>query len=356
LENQKPHFSHSLFQYLWGKDFQKKEGISNVKIGGDAKLAICDGMNLDLTVNPDFSNVEVDDVFTNLTRFELQLPEKRQFFIDNSDLFENYGNTFEEARPFFSRRIGLSKNKAGDLIQNDILGGVRLSGKINQNWRMGFLNIQTAQDRVNEIAANNNMMVALQRKTGKRSSLSAFWVNRQSFGNEPFLRENDTYNRVMGLEYDLASADNKITGSFYVHKSFQPVDHQGNFSTQANLFYNLREWVFIGDITYVDQDFRADLGFVPRTDIFKAGQAVKRIFYPSKGIFNTHELMVVVVNFWKPTLDYKKTDHFYRLSLETEFKNQAKAYAYLINNHVFLNQPFDPSKKQCNTFTQWTGI
>ena len=320
-----------------GQGFSKK--------GEHAKLAICDGMNLDLTVNPDFSNVEVDDVFTNLTRFELQLPEKRQFFIDNSDLFENYGNTFEEARPFFSRRIGLSKNKAGDLIQNDILGGVRLSGKINQNWRLGFLNIQTAQDRANEIAANNNMMVALQRKTGKRSSLSAFWVNRQSFGNEPFLRENDTYNRVMGLEYDLASADNKITGRFYVHKSFQPGDHQGNFSTQANLFYNLRKWVFIGDITYVDQDFRADLGFVPRTDIFKAGQAVKRIFYPSKGIFNTHELMVVVVNFWKPTLDYKKTDHFYRLSLETEFKNQATAYAYLINNHVFLNQPFDPSKK-----------
>ena len=330
---------------LWNKNFRNNQNHWDYKFGGDAKLAIGDGMNLDLTINPDFSNVEVDDVFTNLTRFELQLPEKRQFFIDNSDFFENYGNTFEEARPFFSRRIGLSKNKAGDLIQNDILGGVRLSGKINKNWRLGLLNIQTAQDQANEIASNNNMMVALQRKTGKRSSLSAFWVKRQSFGNESFLTENDTYNRVMGLEYNLASADNKITGRFYVHKSFQPDDYQGNFSTQANLFYNLRKWVFIGDITYVDQDFRADLGFVPRTDIFKAGQAVKRIFYPSKGIFNTHELMVVVVNFWKPTLDYKKTDHFYRLSLETAFRNQATAYAYLINNHVYLNQPFNPSRK-----------
>ena len=110
---------------LSSKDFQKKGSVSKVKIGGDAKLAIGNGMNLDLTIDPDFSNVEVDDVFTNLTRFELQLPEKRQFFIDNSDLSENYGNTFEEARPFFSRRIGLSKNKAGNLIQNDILGGVR---------------------------------------------------------------------------------------------------------------------------------------------------------------------------------------------------------------------------------------
>ena len=103
--------------------------------------------------------------------------------------------------------------------------------------------------------------------------------------------------------------------------------------------------MFIGDITYVDKDFRADLGFVRRTDIFKAAQAVKRIFYPSKGIFNTHELMMVVVNYWKPTLDYKKTDHFYRLSLETAFRNQATAYAFLINNNAYLNEPFNPSRK-----------
>lgn len=330
---------------LSSKDFQKKGSVSKVKIGGDAKLAIGNGMNLDLTIDPDFSNVEVDDVFTNLTRFELQLPEKRQFFIDNSDLFENYGNTFEEARPFFSRRIGLSKNKAGDLIQNDILGGVHLSGKINKNWRLGLLNIQTAQDQTNEIASNNNMMVALQRKIGKRSNISAFWVNRESFGNESFLYHQNRYNRVIGVDYDLASADNTLTGRFYVHKSFQHNDQSGNLSTQANMYYTQRNWVFIGDITYVDKDFRADLGFVRRTDIFKAAQAVKRIFYPSKGIFNTHELMMVVVNYWKPTLDYKKTDHFYRLSLETAFRNQATAYAFLINNNAYLNEPFNPSRK-----------
>ena len=65
-------------------------------------MALGNGMNLDITVNPDFSNVEVDDIFTNLTRFELRLPEKRQFFIDNSDLFESYGNTFDEAKQFFT--------------------------------------------------------------------------------------------------------------------------------------------------------------------------------------------------------------------------------------------------------------
>ena len=67
---------------------------NSILVGGDAKIAIGDGLNLDLTFNPDFSNVEVDDIFTNLTRFELRLPERRQFFIDNSDLFGSFGNFF----------------------------------------------------------------------------------------------------------------------------------------------------------------------------------------------------------------------------------------------------------------------
>ena len=60
-----------------------------------------DALNMDLTI--DFSSAEADDLQTNLTRFELRLPEKRQFFIDNSDLFGSFGNYFREARPFFSR-------------------------------------------------------------------------------------------------------------------------------------------------------------------------------------------------------------------------------------------------------------
>ncbi|MEC8832283.1 MAG: DUF5916 domain-containing protein, partial [Bacteroidota bacterium] len=144
-------------------DFTTDESNTKFKVGGDAKVAIGNGMNLDITLNPDFSNVEVDDIFTNLTRFELRLPEKRQFFIDNSDLFESFGNSFNEAKPFFSRRIGLARDTLGNLIQNDIIGGVRLSGKLNKDWRLGVLNIQTAKDQENRIASNNNMMLALQR-------------------------------------------------------------------------------------------------------------------------------------------------------------------------------------------------
>ena len=75
--------------------------------GFDLKFGITPGLNLDLTVNPDFSQVEVDQQVTNLDRFEIFFPERRQFFLENSDVFANLGN--EDVRPFFSRRIGLER-------------------------------------------------------------------------------------------------------------------------------------------------------------------------------------------------------------------------------------------------------
>ncbi len=59
-------------------------------IGMDAKIAVTPSLNLDLTINPDFSQVEVDKQVTNLSRFELFFPERRQFFLENNDLFGNF--------------------------------------------------------------------------------------------------------------------------------------------------------------------------------------------------------------------------------------------------------------------------
>lgn len=329
---------------LSDQDYTADESNTNFKAGGDAKVAIGNGMNLDITLNPDFSNVEVDDIFTNLTRFELRLPEKRQFFIDNSDLFESFGNSFNEAKPFFSRRIGLARDTLGNLIQNDIIGGVRLSGKLNKDWRLGVLNIQTAKDQGNQIASNNNMMLALQRKIGSRSNIGVFWVNRQATGDKEFLDPSNEYNRVIGADYNLASSDNIWRGRFYVHKSFQPNDHEGNFSSQATVTYNPRRWEITEDLVYVNEDFRADLGFVPRRDIVKWGNGIKRIFYPSSGIFNTHGVRALTITYWRPSLDYKKTDHRYTFTWDTAFKNQATAEASFTNNFIYLINPFDPTR------------
>lgn len=312
--------------------------------GGDAKVAIGDGLNLDLTINPDFSNVEVDAIFTNLTRFELRLPERRQFFIDNSDLFASFGNFFNEARPFFSRRIGLAKDTLDDLIENRIIGGARLSGKINQDWRLGLMSIQTAADTPNEIASNNNTMLALQRKVAQRSNIGAFFVNREAFGEHEFLEDSEKYNRVVGADYNLASANNVWTGRFYLHKSLQPDDTRGNFSSQATVTYNANNYVFAIEATHVDADFQADLGFVPRTDIFKAGAFAQRFFTPKKrDVITRFQGEVLYINYWKPTDDFKFTDYFVNTNWRADFTNQTQMSVNYIHNYIFLTEEFDPT-------------
>jgi hypothetical protein len=325
------------------KDFETNKGSNKLKVGGDAKVAIGNSLNLDITVNPDFSNVEVDAIFTNLTRFEVFLPERRQFFMDNSDLFGNFGSSLD-ARPFFSRRIGLARDNAGNLIENRILGGVRLSGKIGQDWRIGFLDVQTDEDTAGSIPSNNNMMLAVQRSVFSRSNVGFFFLNRESFKEYDFLSSNNQFNRVAGIDYNLASANNAWTGKFYLHKSFQPDDIKGNLSSQATITYNKRRIGFTNDWVYVDNEFRSDLGYIPRKGFFKSGNSFQLKFYPKKGIINTHSIQPMAIFYWNPELDFKRTDHDIRLTWNAEFKDQSAVSLLLANRYIFLTNGFDPTR------------
>lgn len=329
---------------LADKNFATGKTDQSLKYGGDAKVAIGNSMNLDITINPDFSNVEVDDIFTNLTRFELFLPEKRQFFIDNNDLFGSYGDVYNAAKPFFSRRIGLARDKNGNLIENRIIGGVRLSGKIGQDWRLGLLNIQTDDDLASEIASNNNLMFTVQRKMFSRSNLGAFLINRQTFGDYTFIDTSEEYNRVLGVDYNLASADNSWTGKFYLHKSFQPDDRQGNYSWQATVTHMKRKFRGTVDLMWVDDDFKADLGFVPRTGILKSGNNFGVNFYPQRGKISQHGPSIMLLYYWQPDMDYRRLDHINRLLYNINFTDQSVMQLSLDNQYTYLVWGFDPTR------------
>ncbi|MEL6304084.1 MAG: DUF5916 domain-containing protein [Bacteroidota bacterium] len=327
-----------------GKDYENVTTTNNVKVGGDAKVAIGNGMNLDITVNPDFSQVEVDNFITNLTRFEIGLPERRQFFIDNNDLFGNFGGG-RDANPFFSRRIGIATDTADNTIENRILGGIRLSGKINNNLRLGFLNIQTEEDAANFIASNNNLMFSLQQKVFSRSNISFFFINRQTFDAPEFVDESEEYNRVVGLDYNLASEDNTWIGKFYGHKSFQPNDNEGNYSLGAFTAYNSRKYGAFLDLVYIDEDFTSDLGFIPRNDIFKAAGSVSRTFWPKEKKINNHGFEFFSVYTWRPGLDYQNTDRDLNFSWGAEFNNLVQINGGISNQYIFLTDEFEPTGK-----------
>lgn len=102
--------------------------------GADLKLGLSSRLTLDLTLNTDFAQTEVDDQRVNLTRFSLFFPERRQFFLERSGLFDVTlgGND----RIFHSRRIGLGPQ--GDPMR--VLGGGRLVGRIGA-WDLGALDM-----------------------------------------------------------------------------------------------------------------------------------------------------------------------------------------------------------------------
>ncbi len=322
------------------RDLSTDKGFNNVKVGGDAKVAIGNGMNLDVTINPDFSNVEVDAIVTNLTRFEIGLPERRQFFVDNSDLFGSFGGG-RDANPFFSRRIGIARDSAGNNIENRILGGIRLSGKLNEDWRLGFLSIQTDEDVDNAIASNNNTMLALQKKVFARSNFGMFFINKQSFEDYDFLEREDEYNRVVGVDYNLASADNKWLGKFYGHKSFQRDDDEGNLSLGAFMARNSRSFNFFTDWVHIDNDFRSDLGFIRRTDIMKVATSAEAVFWPKNEKINNYSFELLPIVTWRPELDYQKTDHAINAFAGMEFSDQSELSLGFTNDFTFLTAEDD---------------
>ncbi len=322
-------------------------GSNGLKVGGDAKISIGNSMNLDITVNPDFSQVEVDDQVTNLTRFEISLPEKRQFFIDNSDLFSSFGGS-RDANPFFSRRIGIAVDTADNSIENRIIGGLRLSGKLNKDLRFGFLNIQTASDVLNRIPSNNNTMLAIQQKIFSRSNISLFFINKQSIKKYDFVDGLDKYNRVLGVDYNLVSKDNVWNGKYYLHKSFQPEIKNKDLSAGAFLGFNSRKYTIFSDWVFVGENFRSDLGFVRRTDILKIATQIQRIFWPNNGMLNSHGFKFFPIVIWRPELNFKLTDYNIMTGWEATFNDQSQVQLEIANEYSYLvaTDEFEPTGEE----------
>lgn len=310
-----------------GKTLFKKD------IGLDAKVAVTSSLNLDLTLRPDFSQVEVDRQVTNLDRFELFFPERRQFFLENGDQFSNFG--YNTIRPFFSRRIGLTA---------PIQFGARLSGKINKDWRLGFMNMQTERNLTTQTAAQNFTVFALQRRVFSRSNIGILMVNRDQ------LLKNDEkgpeylinpYNRNVGVEYNLASNNNIWTGKAIVLKSFSKNVSKEDWIHAANLQYTSRRWSIGWQHEYVGRNYKADVGYVPRKDFIRMSLAVAKTYFSKNKKITSHTIKAQSYNYYSTRL--KLTDITPVLSYTLTLRNQATFTQWTAFDYVKLLQPFDPT-------------
>ena len=322
----------SLIPYVSAKTTQDKEAGEGFKpvanAGIDAKVIISTSMNLDLTVNPDYSQVEVDNQVTNLDRFELFFPEKRQFYLENSDLFAQLGN--DNLRPFFSRRIGL---------ESQVLAGARLSGKIGNNWRIGLMNIQTGQN--DTVEAENFTVAVLQRQVFNHSNITAFFVNKQVMNLRNDSSTRYKFNRVAGLEYNLASADNHWLGKAFYHQSFYPGASGNAAALSANIAYNTQYLTVTLNQSWVGADYLAEVGYIRRNGYYELNPTFQYKFFPASSRIADHGPAFKMDMYYDPSL--KMTDRITQLLYQVEWMNKSILVVDGMQTFVKLQTPFDPT-------------
>jgi hypothetical protein len=239
--------------------------------GLDVKYGVTSGLTWDFTVNTDFSQVEADEQQVNLTRFNLFFPEKRDFFLENSGVFQfgsgNTGggggggggggrqNASQDMIFFFSRQIGLSP--AGDAIP--LLAGTRLTGRVG-DWSVGALNIQ--QREKDSSPSTNFTALRARRDILANSDVGVMFLNKDPNGSD--------HNRAFGADANFRFLGD-LTANVAIAKSDSPVvDIPGegdDWYSKSSIAYRDNFWEARGMYQTIGGRFNDEMGFVPRTGV-----------------------------------------------------------------------------------------
>ncbi len=232
------------------------------RAGLDAKAVIKDAVTVDLTVNPDFSQVESDEPQVTVNqRFEVFFPEKRPFFIENANYFET------PQQLFFSRRVA----------DPDV--GVRVTGR-SRGWSFGGI---VADDRRPGEAVPRDdprhgdrafaAVARVRREFARQSSVGAIATTRE-FGASS--------NRVAGVDGRWRIDDNwTVFGQFVGSLTEAPgLARQAGTSFHAGVSREGRGFDYSGSVLSRSPEFRADLGFIPRVDLIETEHEASYRWFP----------------------------------------------------------------------------
>ncbi|MCG8372946.1 MAG: carbohydrate binding family 9 domain-containing protein [Balneolales bacterium] len=290
-----------------GQNFADNEDFKgDLDIGLDTKIPIGSNFKMDLTLNPDFSTVDVDQQVTNLTRFSIRFPEKRAFFLENSDLFSSFGSW--GVKPFFSRTIGLND---GELVP--ILFGTRMTGNLSENSRVGFMNVQTRS--MDDVVPNNYTVLAAQQTVFGRSNVKALITNRSGFENNQ-LNGND-FNRTIGAEFNYISANNLVRGNLRYHWSQTEENLSDASFAGATLYYDDGSFYIGGTADRLGDNYINELGFSQRSFQYDAARDtlirtgfnyvnpwMGYAFRPESNWLNVFEISMWTVNSYETNGDF----------------------------------------------------
>lgn len=256
LENISPGHNRQVLPYVTGRGFrvlgEDEQGArfideTEASAGVDAKFVLQDRVAVDLTVNPDFGQVESDDPQVTVNqRFELFFPEKRPFFLENANYFVS------PIQLLFTRRVA------------DPELGARVTGKLG-GFAVGALYSDDEAPGKRAGAADPGArahvgVVRVNRDVGRQSSLGFLFTERRLDGD---------HNRVGAIDGRIKLNDNWDT-RFQLATSSHPGgdgESVGGNALQVELARNGRQFSSYSQYRDVSKDFHTDLGFVPRTDV-----------------------------------------------------------------------------------------
>lgn len=239
---------------------------SDLNAGVDAKVAVTRGLTLDLTVRPDFAQVEADEQQVNLTQFSQFFPEKREAFLENSGIFyvgdaarNNRVNVpatpDEDNLLFFSRRIGIDAERR----PLDILAGGRLTGMAG-GFGIGLINMQVSGDDITD--ANNYTVLRLRRNVGQGSDIGMLYMQRQS------TEHSADVNRATGLDANIRFFG-RMDWNSYVVGTRTPGRSGDQFAARTSLNYESNAYHGKAGVMVLGDGFQNDLGFYRRTGVTK---------------------------------------------------------------------------------------
>jgi Domain of unknown function (DUF5916) len=238
--------------------------------GGDLKYGITANLTADLTFHTDFAQVEIDEQQVNLTRFNLFLPEKREFFLEGRGLFDfarggasgggNPGNPGSTDQPylFYSRRIGLNR---GRVVPLDI--GGRVTGKIGQ-YGVGIMNIQAGNEEVSATPGTNFTVVRVKRDILRRSTVGLIATNRSESSVTL-----DGSNQAYGVDAAFGFYENVNLSGYYARTKTTELlgdseSYQMRFDYPADRYGARVEHLKVG------KSFNPEVGFLRRTDFTRS--------------------------------------------------------------------------------------
>ncbi|MEW5916655.1 MAG: DUF5916 domain-containing protein [Gemmatimonadota bacterium] len=257
----KPYVLGSTVRDIGVSSFDKKADA-----GLDVKYGVTSGLTLDVTVRPDFAQVEADEQQVNLTQFAQFFPEKREFFLENSGLFyvgdaARLNRVFAPATPdddnllFFSRRIGLRSDRQPLPID----AGLRLTG-VAGGFGIGVVAMQVRSDSITD--ANNYAVVRLRKNVGNGSDVGFLYMQRQSTDN------GGDYNRVAGVDANVRFIG-RLDWNSYLVATRTPDVSGGQYAGRTSLNWEGNFFHGKGGVMTLGDNFNNDLGFYRRTGIKK---------------------------------------------------------------------------------------